>query len=207
LSAHQLPYRTGRQAVHAPYRNSTWKFQLFLGNPLRQPSKNEGVAQQRAKTNRADTAKEHQMNKHWRLIQAMTVAAVFTSLSFTAMSDEPIGAMEADEPIEEVIVKEGPIARRQEGLTTGGLPVNFIKLTRRVSYADLDLSAAADEAVFRKRIETAAKMSCEELAEAYPVEFWGRKAIPRCIEEAVDRSENQVLAIIADEKVAKVAAR
>lgn len=145
------------------------------------------------------------MNKHWRLIQAMTIAAVFTSLSFTAMSDEPTGAKEADELIEEVIVAEGQIASHQEGV--GGVPVIFMKLTRRVSYADLDLSTVADEAVLRERIETAAKMSCEELAEAYPIEFWGRKAIPRCIEEAVDRSEKQVLAIIADQKVAKVAAR
>ena len=147
------------------------------------------------------------MNKLWSLIQAMAVAAVFTSLSITAIADEPTSAKVADEPIEEVIVTEGPIARLQEGWTTGGLPVNFIKLTRRVSYADLNLASAADEAVLRARIEAAAKMSCEELAEAHPVEFWGRKAIPRCIEEAVDRSENQVLAIIADQKVAKVAAR
>jgi UrcA family protein len=142
------------------------------------------------------------MNKFWKLLQCMTIAAMFTSLGSTAMADEPTSAQDADEPIEEVIVTEGPIARHHEGWTTGGLPVHVMKLTRR-----LDLSTAADQAVFAERIETAAKLSCEELAEAYPVEFWGRKAIPRCIEEAVNRSEKQAQAIIANQKAAKVAAR
>jgi len=167
----------------------------------------ERVAQRRANAKRADSAKEQQMNKHWKLIQGMTIAAVFTSFSFTAMSGEPADTQKADETIEEIIVTEGPIARHHEGWTTGGLPVEILKLSQRVSYADLDLSMAADQAVLKKRIETGAKMSCEALADAYAVDFQGRKAIPRCIESTVKRSEKQVHAAIAADQAAKVAAR
>ena len=103
----------------------------------------------------------------------------------------------SDDYDEEVFVTEGPVIRRQVGRTKLGFPIEIIELKGRVSYADLDLSKQADVTVFKLRVETAAKRSCEELAYRHSFEFMDRWAIMRCTNEAVDRSVEQMQAAIA----------
>ena len=61
------------------------------------------------------------------------------------------------------------------------MPLEVIELTRSVSYADLDLLREADVAVLEMRVESAAKMSCEELANKYPLSYSDNWAITRCM--------------------------
>ena len=103
----------------------------------------------------------------------------------------------SDDYDEEVIVAEGPVTSRQVGRTKRGFPIESTELKRRVSYADLDLSKEADVTVFELRVETAARRSCEKLAHRHSVELTGGWTITRCINEAVDRSGEQVQAAIA----------
>jgi UrcA family protein len=103
----------------------------------------------------------------------------------------------SDDYDKKVIVTEGPVIRRQEGRTKRGFPIEIIELTRRVSYADLDLSKEADVSVFELRVETAAKRSCEQLANKQSFESTSASAITRCVSEAVDRSVEQMQAAIA----------
>jgi len=102
-----------------------------------------------------------------------------------------------DDYDEEITVTEGSVIRHQEGRTKRGFPIETIELKRRVSYADLDLSKEADMSVFKLRVETAAKRSCEELANRRSVELTGAWTITRCTSEAVARSVGQTQAAIA----------
>ena len=102
-----------------------------------------------------------------------------------------------DDYDEEVFVTGEPVIRRQVGRTKLGFPIEIIELKGRVSYADLDLSKQADVTVFELRVETAANRSCEELEHEHPVMLTDRRAIMRCINEAIDRSGEQMQAAIA----------
>ena len=103
----------------------------------------------------------------------------------------------SDDYHEEIFVIGGPVIRRQVGRTKLGFPIEIIELKGRVSYADLDLSKQADVTVFELRVETAANRSCEELEHEHPVMLTDRRAIMRCINEAIDRSGEQMQAAIA----------
>ena len=137
------------------------------------------------------------MNRLWKLTRGVAAAAMLALPSFAGSPDGMAVAQESVAGLEEVMVIEAPLARRQDGWTTGGLPVEIIEVKRRVSYADLDLSKEADVTAFKTRIQTAAQISCEELAASYPVSFTGRWAIAHCTDEALHRSEKQIQNAIA----------
>ena len=104
--------------------------------------------------------------------------------------------MFSDDYDEEITAIEGSVTRRQERRTKLGFPIEIVQLKQRVSYADLDLSKEADVTVFELRVETAAKRSCEELANRQSLELGGW-TITRCTSEAIDRSVEQMQAAIA----------
>ena len=123
--------------------------------------------------------------------------ALLALLSFTWTTDLTAVAQQAAEVIEEVVVIAAPIERRWTERGKYGGEVEVIELTRRVSYADLDLSKQADVTVLETRIETAAKDSCEKLSEMFPLSPSDNAEIRRCINKASDGTEEQVQAAIA----------
>lgn len=126
------------------------------------------------------------------------VSAGLLALAATGLviKTDPAIAQQAAEDIEKIVV-EAPMVRRQAGQTNIGAKIEVIELRRRVSYADLDLSKYADVTELKTRIETTAKDSCEQLSEMFPFDRSDNREISRCINQAVDGTEEQVQAAIA----------
>ncbi len=126
------------------------------------------------------------------------VSAAILALATTGLviKSDPANAQQTAEKVEEIVV-EAPIARRQVEHTTSSAKVEVIELTRRVSYADLDLSKYADVTELKTRIETTAKEFCEQLADMFPFNPANRGEISSCTNQAVDGAEEQVQAAIA----------
>jgi len=100
--------------------------------------------------------------------------------------------------IEEIVEVAAPVVRRQYGRPNAiGMRVETIKLSQRVSYADLDLSKHADVIEFKVRIEATAKESCEQLSDMVPFDQSDRREIRRCTNRAVDNVEDDVQEAIA----------
>jgi UrcA family protein len=72
----------------------------------------------------------------------------------------------------------------------------LVSLTRRVSYADLNLATNADVVELEERIEATARLACGQLAEMFPL---SDPNTPDCVREAVAGAKAQ-----ADEAVAAV---
>jgi UrcA family protein len=127
------------------------------------------------------------------------VSAALLALAATALffkTDPAIAQQAAEEVIEEIVV-QAPIVRRQVGRTAIGAKIEVIELSRRVSYADLDLNRPADVTELKTRIETTAKESCEQLSDMFPSNPSDRNELRRCTNQAVDGAEEQVQAAIA----------
>lgn len=110
-------------------------------------------------------------------------------LGIVGMTVTPAISQQAEEEIMEEIVVEAPIVRREAGR---------IEMSRRVSYADLDLSKRADVTELEARIKTMAKDICEKLDEMFPI---GRRAthggeVQQCTRKAIKGTEEQVEAAI-----------
>ena len=73
---------------------------------------------------------------------------------------------------EDVIIRAPDVVRRPlprtPGVAPGLLNPEIVSLTRAVSYADLDLSKAADVAELETRVKNTAKDVCQELNRRYP---------------------------------------
>jgi UrcA family protein len=52
--------------------------------------------------------------------------------------------------------------------STTGAPIVIMSVSRRVSFADLDLGKASDATALRKRITDAAKAACDQLDQVQP---------------------------------------
>ena len=129
------------------------------------------------------------------------VSTPFLALAATGLviTIDPAIAQQADEEIEEIVI-EAPIVRRQVGGSASiGAKFEVIKLTRQVSFADLDLSKQADVTELEARIGTTAKESCEKLSSMFPADPWDRQEIQRCTKQVVGNTEEQVQAAIAAE--------
>jgi UrcA family protein len=72
-------------------------------------------------------------------------------------------AAEAATPVDEVAVVAPELVREPAGRGSHGHPVHVVSTTRKVSYADLDLSKAKDQAEFRSRVKAAATAACSDL--------------------------------------------
>ncbi len=103
---------------------------------------------------------------------------------------------EGQAQLEEMIVIEAPrVVRQQVGRSpTTGAPVELISLSRRVSYADLDLQMHADVMELERRINDTAEEACMQLAELYPL---GDTDMPTCVRQAVAGAMEQAEEAIA----------
>jgi len=140
------------------------------------------------------------MNKNRLFISLATFAAL--AVSGLLMKPGPAIAQQASdeqasEIIEEIVEVESPIERERDG--PAGTTTKVIKLTRQVSFADLDLSKHVDVTEFENRVERVAQESCEKLQEMYPLPRTPSRGadIRRCVKKAIDNSAAGVAAAIA----------
>lgn len=77
--------------------------------------------------------------------------------------------MAAEQPTEITITATGE-TKVVVGRSAYGTPIEEVTLTRRVSYADLDLSKSAGAAELEKRVNQTARDACKELDARYPFE-------------------------------------
>lgn len=93
----------------------------------------------------------------------------------------------------ELVVVAPRLVRHEVGRTSSGSPVELISLSRRVSYADLDLKVHANVIELDKRIENIAKEACEQLATLFPL---SESSTEDCVDDAIDGAMAQARAAI-----------
>lgn len=84
-----------------------------------------------------------------------------TYFSHSAVAEEASGQPEVMQEI--TIVAPYLVHKQVVGRSTIGAPIEVLSISRRVSYADLDLTKASDAATLKKRISDTAKDACEYL--------------------------------------------
>ena len=81
------------------------------------------------------------------------------------------------------------------GRSYTGVPIELVTLTRRVSYADLDLSTHTGATELEKRVSDTAKDACKQLDTLYPLT--ASAGGPSCVKKATDDAMVQAHAAIA----------
>jgi len=134
------------------------------------------------------------MKKTFLVSGPMFIALIATGL---VMKSGPVVAQQA-EGMEEIVV-EAPMESRQVGRSSStGAKIEEFNLKRRVSYADLDLCMNADVTEVKARIENTAKDLCKELSDKFPLNPSDPAEIGRCTTKAIDGTDEQLKAAIAD---------
>ncbi|HJS89373.1 MAG TPA: UrcA family protein [Steroidobacteraceae bacterium] len=120
-----------------------------------------------------------------RIAQASLAAIALALASATALA-------QSNAPVQEVEVT----AFRPMIITLqdkAGRQVDIIRLSRVVSYSDLDLATSTGAEALRKRVRRAAMGICVELKQEYP----NTTQYGSCYKEAVDSGMPQVDAVVA----------
>jgi UrcA family protein len=113
-----------------------------------------------------------------------------------AVCSMPGVAQEAQPTLEEVIV-EAPwlIEREVVGRSPTGARIEEISLTRRIDITDLDLTQTVDVSELESRIDSAARDSCDKLAEMFPLSNPDtRTCVDRAVGEAMTQAQDAVAA-------------
>jgi len=130
-----------------------------------------------------------------------SMQALMTAVAF-AMTGGSAIAQQAQTP--EVKIEAGRSVQRV-GTSTIGAPIELVQLTRRVSYADLDLTTHRGKLDLERRINDTAKAACQQLDTLYPVgttEGPGEQG-RSCVKDAVHGAMVQAQASIAAAEKAK----
>jgi UrcA family protein len=85
---------------------------------------------------------------------------------------------------QEITVLAPEVVRERVGTGRHRQPVMVASLTATVSYADLDLTKASDQKVFKDRIMSKARETCQELDRRTPVKILQPPANTVCIGDA-----------------------
>jgi UrcA family protein len=122
---------------------------------------------------------------------ALVFSAAGLLLSATPGAAQPYGAYAAPPPEEVIVTAPRPNLPnfREEGgggLRSMDVPPERVSLTTHVRYDDLDLTAPDGAYELRRRVRTAARQVCRNLAEAYP--FYQISRSRGCYRDAVDRA-------------------
>jgi UrcA family protein len=102
-----------------------------------------------------------------RLVTLTLAAGAFSFLGTVAMA----GNSSANDPQPTVTVKAPRVIHRSVG-NGGGLAVEQLSLTRKVSFADLNLDTPQGRAALHDRIRARAKQACQQLESLYPSLIW-----------------------------------
>jgi UrcA family protein len=126
------------------------------------------------------------------------VPAAFLALATSGlflMSNFAI-AQEADEAMEEIVVR-APVAHREAETLPNGMKVDVVQVLARISYADLDLTRYKDVMALEARIESRASESCEHLAGMFPLDM-DKRAIRLCASESIADTRKQMKSAIEE---------
>lgn len=127
-------------------------------------------------------------------------ASCSTQVVLTAFALAMISASAIAQQTETSEVKiEAARSVQRVGTSTVGAPIEIVQLTRRVSYADLDLTTHRGALDLETRINDTAKAACKQLDTLYPLgttEGSG-KGGKSCVKDAVDGAMVQAKASIA----------
>jgi UrcA family protein len=124
---------------------------------------------------------------------SLAAAGFLIGISQAAAQEAQAGA-----EAEEVVVVGAPIQRsRAKGWGTYGSSTEVIELSRRVSYADLDLTKYEDVMEMEKRIETTARESCEKLSDMFRLELPKANEVRTCTKTAVANARERLQVAIA----------
>lgn len=133
------------------------------------------------------------MKKHVLALPAtscLVIAAGFALGGGAAMAQQ----QKKNTSIEEITVQAPRIVQRKAVGGIGPTGTELISLTRRVSYADLDLALHSDVMKLEKRIGDTAKEACAQLAKMYP---FADPNTPNCVEKAVSSAKAQTDEVVA----------
>lgn len=113
------------------------------------------------------------------------------------------GAALAQEPEAEFVIS----STRATGLAHGSLPgakLEVVSISKRVSYADLNLASVSGSEEMEARVRSTARTLCEKLEQKYPLSGTQTET---CIRDTVSKGMADVrTAIAAAEKKARTAA-
>lgn len=105
-----------------------------------------------------------------------------------------VGTPALADNLKAITIGAGVMTRSVIGRSTIGAPIEEATITRRVSYADLDLTTRTGAAELRRRVRDTARIACQQLDALYPAED---QNAPECISTAVAAATPQVKSAIA----------
>jgi len=132
------------------------------------------------------------MITNWRI---RAVQLVLAGAGF-AMANAVATAQEKSETAEVKIEAARPVERI--GRTSSGAPIEIVQLTRRVSYADLDLATHEGAKELENRVNETAKAACKQLDTLYPLgtsQGPGTRGL-HCVKDAVAGAMPQLRAAV-----------
>jgi UrcA family protein len=98
---------------------------------------------------------------------------------------------------QEVTVLAPEVVRERVGTGRHRQPIMVASLAMKVSYADLDLTKASDQKVFKDRIVSKAHEACQSLDRQTPVKIFQPPVNTPCIGDAISEATK-----VADEVIA-----
>ena len=133
-----------------------------------------------------------------------TLSSIQVGLMTAALAMTGASAIAQQTETSEVKIEAARTVQRI-GTSTVGAPIELVQLTRRVSYADLDLATHRGALELERRINGAAKAACHQLDTLYPA---GTSEGPgtagkSCVKDAVDSAMVRAQASIAAVEKAK----
>ena len=114
-------------------------------------------------------------------LAAMTLAAGAFSVLGTAAF-----AQNSNQSVQQpaVTVRAPRVVQRSASVGSDGLAVEQLSLTRRVSFADLNLDTPQGKVALKLRIRDSAREACQELASHYPFLLW-TDDVQTCVHHAM----------------------
>jgi UrcA family protein len=112
-----------------------------------------------------------------------------------AMTNGPAGAQEKG-AAPDVNIATGRVQRTIVGRSTIGAPIELAQLSRRVNFADLDLTTASGAAELTRRVRDTAREACDELDRQDPLDASAEDTFS-CVREATNGAMEQEKAVIA----------
>jgi UrcA family protein len=112
----------------------------------------------------------------------------FLLAAFAALLvSSPLLANQSNGTVEEIVI-QAPIQIEKTTIdnpAAGLARTEVAKLTRPVSYEDLDLARSEDVRILEQRIEFLAKDSCQRLSDMFPLDRSTPIELRRCMDEAI----------------------
>ena len=105
-----------------------------------------------------------------------------------------VGAAAAADTLPTINIEASVVNKKVIEMSSSGIPTEEVTVTRRISYADLDLKTHAGTQALQARIEKAAELACKQLDELYPLE---QEEAPTCVKSSIKDADRQVQEAIA----------